>query len=55
MDGGLMAEDEILCRLVMDALIFLIDQEEHPSKSICNAGVLGIFLCEICVYQHNNF
>ena len=34
---GLMAEEDLLCRLVMDALIFLNNQDEHPSESVFNA------------------
>ena len=37
----LMAADVLFCRLVMDALIFQNNQEEHPSESICNVEVLG--------------
>ena len=43
----LMAEDDLLCRLLMDALFFLNSQEEYPSESVCNAEVLGILLYEI--------
>ena len=45
----LMAAGDLFCRLVMDALIFSENREEHPSKSVCNAEVLGILLCELCL------
>ena len=51
----LMIVDDLLCRLVIDAWSFLNDKNEHPSESVCNAEVLGILLCELCIYQHTNF
>ena len=43
----LMASDDLLCRLVMDATTFLNNQEKQPSESVCNAEVLSILLCGV--------
>ena len=52
----LMASDEIFCRLVMNDLIFPLDnQEEHPYKSVCNAEARGMLLYDIFSYEYKYF
>ena len=50
-----MAADDLFCKLAIGTFIFIDNQEEHTSKPVFNAEVLGVLLHELFPYEHNNF
>ena len=50
-----MTEDDLFCKLEMDALIFLNIHKEHPSEPVYISEALGIFLYEFFPLENNKF